>query len=64
VTSVEGREAGEIARIAGLKDIRIGDRLGSRDELASDGFFAPPSLESVVNCRSSDAQYKTGARAA
>jgi len=51
VTSVEGREAGQIARIAGLKDIRIGDRLGAADGLAQDGFFAPPSLQSVVTPR-------------
>ena len=51
VTSVEGREAGEIARITGPKDIRIGDRLGGEDGLADDGFFAPPSLESVVTPR-------------
>jgi len=51
VTSVEGREAGEIARITGPKDIRIGDCLGGEDGLAHDGFFAPPSLESVVTPR-------------
>ncbi|MBR7836873.1 TetM/TetW/TetO/TetS family tetracycline resistance ribosomal protection protein, partial [Actinospica durhamensis] len=51
VTAVEGGVAGEIARIAGLRDVRIGDRLGSPDGLAVDGFFAPPSLESVVTPR-------------
>ncbi|WP_457513285.1 GTP-binding protein [Streptomyces sp. TE33382] len=48
VRTVEGCAAGEIARITGLKDIRIGDRLGSSDGLGQSGFFAPPSLESVV----------------
>jgi ribosomal protection tetracycline resistance protein len=51
VTSVEGREAGEIARITGLKDIRIGDHLGVAVGRAQDGCFAPPSLESVVTPR-------------
>ena len=53
ITAVEGGLAGEIARIAGLRDVRIGDRLGSPDGLALDGFFAPPSLESVVTPRES-----------
>jgi len=51
VTAVDGCEAGEIARISGLKDVRIGDRLGSAEGLASAGFFAPPSLESMVTPR-------------
>ncbi|WP_034271652.1 elongation factor G [Actinospica robiniae] len=51
ITAVEGREAGQVARISGLKDVRIGDRLGNADGLALDGFFAPPSLESVVTPR-------------
>jgi ribosomal protection tetracycline resistance protein len=48
VTSVEGGTAGEIARITGLKDIRIGDRLGTGHAQVPTGSFAPPSLESVV----------------
>ncbi|HEX4833189.1 MAG TPA: translation factor GTPase family protein [Trebonia sp.] len=48
VTSVERGGAGQIARIAGLRDVRIGDRLGAADGLAQGGFFAPPSLESVI----------------
>ncbi|MFJ9847861.1 GTP-binding protein [Streptomyces sp. NPDC101150] len=51
VTTVEGGTAGEIARITGLKDVRIGDLLGSPDGLAQSGFFAPPSLESIVTPR-------------
>jgi len=51
VRAVEGGAAGRIARITGLRDVRIGDRLGSPDGLAQDGHFAPPSLESVVTPR-------------
>ncbi len=41
--------AGEIARLWGLADVRIGDVLGERDAPVSDGRqFAPPTLESVV----------------
>ncbi len=40
--------AGDIARIRGLKDIRIGDRLGTAEGLSSQHLFAPPSLETVV----------------
>ncbi len=39
--------AGDVARIRGLREVRIGDRLGSPGT-ARDGVFAPPSLESVV----------------
>ncbi|MEA5365841.1 translation factor GTPase family protein [Amycolatopsis sp., V23-08] len=39
--------AGDVARVRGLRDVRIGDRLGSPGG-ARDGVFAPPSLESVV----------------
>jgi ribosomal protection tetracycline resistance protein len=40
--------AGEIARLWGLADVRIGDSLGELDAAAIDGQFAPPTLESVV----------------
>ncbi|MEV4148233.1 translation factor GTPase family protein [Amycolatopsis sp. NPDC049691] len=39
--------AGDVARIRGLREVRIGDRLGSPGT-ARDGVFAPPSLETVV----------------
>ncbi|UOZ09953.1 translation factor GTPase family protein [Amycolatopsis sp. WQ 127309] len=39
--------AGDVARLRGLRDVRIGDRLGSPGG-AREGVFAPPSLESVV----------------
>ncbi|MFJ9783568.1 GTP-binding protein [Amycolatopsis sp. NPDC101161] len=39
--------AGDVARVRGLRDVRIGDRLGSPGT-ARDGVFAPPSLETVV----------------
>ncbi|MEU7786052.1 translation factor GTPase family protein [Amycolatopsis sp. NPDC049159] len=39
--------AGDVARVRGLREVRIGDRLGTPGT-ASDGVFAPPSLETVV----------------
>ncbi|GAB3661972.1 GTP-binding protein [Glycomyces tarimensis] len=39
---------GAIAKVAGLGDIRIGDAIGSPDELPSGGLFTPPTLETVV----------------
>jgi ribosomal protection tetracycline resistance protein len=41
-------EPGSIAKVRGLVDVRIGDAVGSPDELASGGFFTPPTLETVV----------------
>ncbi|MEV6521111.1 translation factor GTPase family protein [Longispora sp. NPDC051575] len=38
---------GTIARITGLKDIQIGDQLGTGDP-ADTAFFAPPTLETVI----------------
>ncbi|MFD9891218.1 GTP-binding protein [Amycolatopsis sp. NPDC059027] len=40
--------SGDIARIRGLRDVRIGDQLGTAEALPERGFFAPPSLETVV----------------
>jgi ribosomal protection tetracycline resistance protein len=39
--------AGDVARVRGLREVRIGDRLGSPGA-ARDGVFTPPSLETVV----------------
>ncbi len=39
--------AGDVARVRGLREVRIGDRLGTPGT-ANDGVFAPPSLETVV----------------
>ncbi|WIX79699.1 TetM/TetW/TetO/TetS family tetracycline resistance ribosomal protection protein [Amycolatopsis carbonis] len=48
-TPVDGPAcAGDVARVWGLKDVRIGDHLGIPDGTAAPGFFAPPSLETVV----------------
>ncbi|MEU4668724.1 translation factor GTPase family protein [Amycolatopsis sp. NPDC023774] len=48
-TPVDGPAcAGDVARVWGLKDVRIGDQLGEPDDTAAPGFFAPPSLETVV----------------
>jgi ribosomal protection tetracycline resistance protein len=41
-------EPGGIAKVRGLVDVRIGDAIGSPDELAGGGFFTPPTLETVV----------------
>jgi ribosomal protection tetracycline resistance protein len=40
--------AGQIARIWGLPDIRVGDVIGARPPRALDHHFAPPALEAVV----------------
>lgn len=39
---------GAIAKVAGLTDIRIGDAIGSAEELPSGGLFTRPTLETVV----------------
>jgi ribosomal protection tetracycline resistance protein len=43
--------AGEIARVWGLADARIGDRIGEHGREPSRHEFAPPTLESVVVTR-------------
>ena len=40
--------AGEIARVWGLSDARIGTRLGAQSRNEVGGLFAPPTLETVV----------------
>ncbi|MFJ7210114.1 GTP-binding protein [Amycolatopsis sp. NPDC098790] len=47
VTGDDVALAGDVARVRGLREVRIGDRLGSPGT-ARDGGFAPPSLETVV----------------
>lgn len=47
-TKAASAVAGTIAKVSGLKDIQIGDQLGSPEELPKRGLFAPPSLETVV----------------
>jgi ribosomal protection tetracycline resistance protein len=46
--------AGQIGRLWGLGDVRIGDRLGSSDASADLHYFAPPTLETVVVPREPD----------
>ncbi|GAO10354.1 putative tetracycline resistance protein [Streptomyces lydicamycinicus] len=47
--TVEARAAaGDIAKVWGLKDVRIGDQAGYREEPPPRNFFAPPNLETVV----------------
>jgi ribosomal protection tetracycline resistance protein len=41
-------QAGQIARIAGLAEIRVGDVIGERPPGAREHRFAPPALETVV----------------
>jgi len=49
-TPVSGEAlAGDVARVWGLPDVRIGDRLGESGDLPQDRFFAPPSLETLVH---------------
>lgn len=40
--------SGDIAKVWGLKDVRIGDRIGSADALGREHRFAPPALETVI----------------
>ncbi|MFG3055277.1 GTP-binding protein [Kitasatospora sp. NPDC048239] len=47
--------AGDIAKVWGLKGIRIGDQLGSAEGLGDRHLFAPPSLETVVRATRSGA---------
>ncbi|MFD5341734.1 GTP-binding protein [Streptomyces hawaiiensis] len=46
-TRADSVEAGRIARLTGLGDIRIGDAIGEPRK-AYEHFFAPPTLETVV----------------
>jgi ribosomal protection tetracycline resistance protein len=43
--------AGEIAKVSGLADIRVGDALGDGQAPGAPRQFAPPALESVVSPR-------------
>ncbi|MFF2045698.1 GTP-binding protein [Kitasatospora sp. NPDC058170] len=54
VIEAEAR-AGDIAKVWGLKGIRIGDQLGSAEGLGDQHLFAPPSLETVVRATRSGA---------
>jgi ribosomal protection tetracycline resistance protein len=46
--------AGEVAKLWGLGDVQIGDRLGESSSAAEDHQFPPPTLESVVSARNPD----------
>jgi ribosomal protection tetracycline resistance protein len=39
---------GDIAQVYGLPKVQVGDQLGSPEQLPSGGFFAPPSLATVI----------------
>ncbi len=47
-------DAGDIATVLGLCDVRIGDQLGRWDPARSGRHFPSPGLESVVQARGSD----------
>lgn len=40
--------AGQIGRLRGLADVRIGDAIGHTEPAAGTHYFAPPSLETIV----------------
>ncbi|MGC0416979.1 GTP-binding protein [Embleya sp. AB8] len=44
--------AGAIAKVRGLAEVRVGDHLGSAEDLPTQGLFAPPTLESEVTLAS------------
>src|SRR5262249_41597425 len=46
--------AGQIAQVWGLRDVRIGDAVGVPPAADGHGFFAPPTLETVVMPRCRD----------
>ena len=46
--------AGEIAKLWGLGEIRIGDRIGEQQRVEMEHHFPPPTLESVVVARDRD----------
>jgi ribosomal protection tetracycline resistance protein len=46
--------AGSVAKLSGLKDIRIGDRIGELSTKRAPHQFAPPTLESVVVAGNAD----------
>ncbi|WP_199035137.1 elongation factor G [Glycomyces salinus] len=47
-TVAEAAPPGSIAKASGLTDVRIGDAVGSAEELPERGLFTPPTLETVV----------------
>lgn len=40
--------AGQIAKVWGLKEVRVGDQLGEPEPRSAPAYFPPPSLETVV----------------
>lgn len=56
VVGADGAEltAGDIGRVHGLGEVRVGDRLGPADERTPAPQFSPPSLESLVSSRDPD----------
>jgi ribosomal protection tetracycline resistance protein len=43
--------AGQIARLSGLAEIRVGDVIGTAPDIADQRYFAPPTLETAVVAR-------------
>ena len=50
-TSERAATAGEIAQVAGLGEVEVGDQLGRWDARLGGRWFAPPGLEAVVRPR-------------
>ncbi len=47
--------AGDIVKVGGVSAIRVGDTLGATDKNATEGYFARPSLETLIRpCRPPD----------
>jgi ribosomal protection tetracycline resistance protein len=44
----ESVQAGQIAKLWGLADVRVGDAIGEADTTAPGRYFAPPTLQTVV----------------
>ncbi|MGH8794813.1 MAG: GTP-binding protein, partial [Stackebrandtia sp.] len=50
-TRIAEAGAGAIAKVWGLTDVRIGDAVGSPDELHAGGLFAQPTLDTIIRPR-------------
>ena len=54
VVAVKYVTAGDIARLSGLSDVKIGDNIGNTDEPSINSYFAPPTLATVIKPIDSD----------
>src|SRR5204863_160518 len=51
--------AGAVAKLWGLSEIQVGDRIGETGTDASDHQFAPPTLGSIFDCRWIRARFRS-----